>query len=81
MGKLERARKSYIRRRLLFKKRIYTDVVYVTYTGCTAEEQEEVLKEIKKRVDFKRVIIQRASGSSACNAGCGAIGMAYVTRK
>lgn len=81
MGKLERARKRYIRRRLLFARRIHTDIVYVTYTGCTTEEQERVLKEIKKRVDFKRVIMQKASVSSACNAGYGAIGIAYVIKK
>lgn len=81
MGKIDKARKHYIRRRLFFKKRINTDIVYVTYTGCTAEEQEEIIKEIKKRIDFKRVIMQRASVSSACNAGDRAIGIAYVTKR
>lgn len=77
MGDLDTSRKRFIRRHLRKRRKINKDVVFITYVGCNVKELEMIQEEIKKRVDFQRVIIRRASFSCACSCGMGAIGIAY----
>ncbi len=80
-GKSNLARKRYIRRELFWKKNINRDIVYITHAGCTLEEQREVVAEVQRCVPFKRVILQKASASDACNAGFGSIGISYYMKE
>lgn len=77
IGDLEGARKRFIRRNLRRRRKINTDVIFVTYVGCNVRELEKIRREIKKKIDFDRVIIRRASFSCACNCGMGTIGISY----
>lgn len=80
-GKLPDAWKAYIRQRMRRKKHINTDIVYVVHVGLTVSQQELIRREILKYVDFKRVIIQNASVSFACNTGIGTVGLAYYVNE
>ena len=55
-------------------------VVIISYAGCSINEIEMVKKEMGKYVKFKRVIVQKASFSSACTAGVGTIGISYFRK-
>ncbi len=76
-GNLESAWKQGIRIMMCRKRRINTDIVFVTHVGCSVKQQEWLRKEIAKYVKFDRFIIQKASFTSACNVGMESIGIAY----
>lgn len=79
-GRIQSARKRFIRRSLFWRRYIDNRVVYITHAGCTLEEQKEVVGEVLKRVPFQKVIIQKASVSVSCNTGIGTIGIAYLKK-
>lgn len=78
-GSLEQVWKKAIRLCLFRKRKISTDVVYVTHVGCSVKQQEWLRQEICRRIPFERVIMQKASFTNACNAGLEAISISYYT--
>jgi len=76
-GRLEGAWRRFIRGHLWHKSRINTDIVFISHVGCTVEQQEMIREEILRCIPFKKVIMQRASVSIACNSGIGTFGFAY----
>jgi len=60
------------------KKKINKSVVFITHVGCSVKQQEWIKKEILRRVPFERVIIQKASFTTACNSGMESIGISYI---
>lgn len=79
-GRLEGAWKRYIQSHLRHKRKISTDIVIITYVGCTVRQQELIREEVLKRIPFETVIMQKASLSNACNAGLETIGISYYTK-
>ena len=80
-GNMESAWKHGIYWMLRKKKHINRDVVFITHVGCSVKQQEWIKKEILKHVPFKKVIIQKASFTSACSVGMGSIGISYYLTK
>ncbi len=78
-GSLEGAWKKGIRHHLRKKRKISKEVVFITYVGCSVKQQELIKREVLKCVPFKRVIMQKASFSVACNSGMQTIGVAYYS--
>lgn len=79
-GKIESARKHYIRQQLLNRISIDNRIVYITYTGCSVEQQKKIVEEVKRCIPFEEVIVQKGSVSSTSNSGLGTIGIAYITK-
>ncbi len=79
-GVLENAWRRYIRCNLRYKRKISTDIVIITYVGCTVRQQELIQREVLRWVPFEKVIVQKASLSNACNAGPETIGISYYTK-
>lgn len=80
VGELDGAWKRFICSVLRKKRKICTDIVYVTHAGCSMKQQEFIHKEINKRVVFDMDITHKTSLSNACNAGMGSIGIAYYEK-
>lgn len=80
IGKMENAKKRFIRSVLRRKSRIDHRVVLITHAGCTLKQQQEFVDEVLRRVPFEKVIIQKASVSCASNGGLGTMGLAYLTK-
>lgn len=78
-GSLERAWKQGIYWIMHRKRKINRDIVFVTHVGCSVKQQEFIKAEIAKHVDFDRVIVQKASFTSACNVGMESIGISYYS--
>lgn len=78
-GTLESAWRQGIRWHLRNKRKINKDVVCITHVGLSVKQQEFVIREIKKSVDFKKVIIHKASFSTACNVGMESVGISYYS--
>ena len=77
MGSRETAWKQGIHWHLRKKKKINREVVFITHVGCSVKQQEWIKEEVLKCVPFKRVIIQKASFTNACNTGLESIAIAY----
>jgi len=80
-GSLENARIQGIRWSLRNKKKICKDIIYVTHVGCSVKELEKVKKEILRCIPFEKVVFQKASFTTACNAGIATIGFAFFENK
>ena len=78
-GSLEKAWKRSIHWIFFRKRKINKDIVFVTHVGCSVKQQEFIKKEISKYVKFDRIIVQKASFTSACNVGMESIGISYYT--
>lgn len=76
-GNLKSAWRQGIYWHLRNKKKINTDIVFISHVGCSVKQLEWIKKEILKQVHFEKVIIQGGSASTACNAGIGTIGISY----
>lgn len=79
-GNLESAWKQGIRYQLRKKDKISPEVVYITHVNCSVKQIAFIKKEILKYIPFKKVIVNKASLSVACNVGVNAIGIAYYLK-
>ena len=80
-GTLESTRLKAIRWSLRHKRRVKRDIVYIIHAGCNVKELEKVKQEILHQVAFEKVEILKASFTTACNAGVGTIGIAFLENK
>ncbi len=81
-GKLENAKRRYIRRMLLRKKaRIDQRVAIITHAGCTVRQQKEFVDEVLSCIPFQKVILEKASVSCSSNGGIGTMGIAYLLKE
>lgn len=78
LGKQKTFAKAYLRWALRKKKAINTEIVFLITAGCSYEFQEFLKAEMLKRVPFKKVIVNNASGTICCNCGDGAFGVLFV---
>ena len=79
-GKLEKVWKHFIRFHLRNASRIDNRVVFVVHAGCTVRQQELLMEEIHRNMNFKQVIFTQASPASVCNSGLGSIGFAIYQK-
>lgn len=72
--------RRYIRWALRHPKRIDTDMAYLVSNGYSYEYLEYVKEEIRRRIQFRKIVVNDASASVASNCGPGAIGILYVRK-
>lgn len=72
--------RRYIRWVLRNPKRIETDIAYLVSNGYSYEYLQYVKEEIRRRIQFRKIIVNDASASVASNCGPGAIGILYVRK-
>ena len=78
-GSVEYAWRQGIHWHLRDKRKISKEVVVITHVGCSVKQQEWIKNEVLKCVPFERVIMQKASFTSACNSGIESIGISYYS--
>ncbi len=78
IGKRINCYDSYIRHALAHKRKIKRDILVITYVGIGEERLERIAEEVKKKVDFKKVIFKQASAAIASNCGPGAFGLLFM---
>lgn len=78
-GNMESAWRSMIRWHLKNKKKICQEMVFITHANCNVKQLEYIIGEVKKRVDFKRIIVQKTSFTVACSSGLESIGISYFS--
>ncbi len=57
--------------------RIDKRLLFITYAGLSEEELREIEKIVRKKIDFERVIYQKASPAIAINCGMGTFGLLF----
>lgn len=80
-GPMDYARKRYIQKRLRKSTNINTDIVFISHVGLSVGQVQMIVDEIARHVKFEHVIVQKASFSSACNAGLGTFGFAFLRKQ
>jgi len=80
IGRIENARRRFVRRSLNRKDRIDDRVVFFSYAGCSVREQQMMTEEIGRCVPFKKSFVQKACVSNASNSGLGVVGIAYLIK-
>ena len=78
IGNLYRCYEKYIRRALPTRGNPDTDVVFVTYADISEEDIVWIEEKIRKRVDFKHIVFQKASSAISANCGPGTFGLLYM---
>ena len=77
---LDLARKHFVQSQLFLQNRINTDIAFITYVGCTVEQQNNLKKQVEQCVPFDRLILQRCSVPIVSNAGLGIIAITYIRK-
>lgn len=80
-GNLESAWKKYIRSILRSSSKIDKELIVVTYAGLNVKQLELLVREIKKKVPFKTIMVNESSVSNACNSGYKSVAISYLKRK
>nr|MBP3598846.1 DegV family EDD domain-containing protein [Eubacterium sp.] len=80
LGNINTSRRKFLRKTLRSKRKIHNRVVYFTYVGCNVKQLNAMRLELTKNISFQNVIMQKASGSIACNGGMGTVGVAYLRK-
>lgn len=80
-GNTTKAYHSYIRRQLKGRKDIDTQLLFLTFTGCSAKLRQEILAEVAKYQTFERIIEQQASAAITSNCGLGSFGLLFMCRQ
>ena len=80
-GSMENAWKSMIRWHLRNKKKINPEIVFITHVNCSVKQLDFIVGEVKKRVPFKRIIVQKTSFTVACSSGLESIGISYYSQE
>jgi len=78
-GSLESAWKRMIRWHLRNRKKVSTEIVFITHVNCSVKQLEFIVNEVKRRVQFKRVIVQKTSFTVACSSGLECVGISYFS--
>ncbi len=81
IGRRNKIRDEYIHKALDNPATIDTDILFVTYTGLSQQELQEIGNEIEKKVEFKEIIFQKASPSISANCGPGTFGLIFARKR
>jgi DegV family protein with EDD domain len=71
---------KYIKYALPYRIVPDTSMIFVTYAGLEEEDLLWIEKKLLERVNFDRVIFQKASAGIASNCGAGSFGLLYMTK-
>ena len=80
-GSMDRSYTEYIRSALQGKKNIDTELLFITYAGCSARQLKEFQNRVGRYQQFKQITLQKTSATISGNCGLGAMGIAYVKKK
>lgn len=80
-GNLEKSWRKLIRGSLARSSKIDPEIIVVTHAGLHVKQLELIVREIKKKVQFRTILVQEASVSNACNSGYKSVAISYLSKK
>lgn len=72
---------NFIRKTLRGKKNIDTQLLFITYSGCSSQQLKDFIEETEKCQKFDRIILQKTSATISSNCGLGTMGVSFIKNK
>ena len=69
--------RKYVESILKNTARIDKRILFITHAGLSFEELQEIEKIVRKKIDFEKIIYQKASPAISINCGMGAFGILF----
>jgi len=79
-GNMKKVYLDYIKENFKGKKNIDTDLLFITYAGCSSKQLKEFKEEVLKYQKFERIEFQKASATISSNCGLGCMGVLYIKK-
>lgn len=79
-GNPYRYAKKYLKRIFRRPKEINTDFALLMYTSCPEDLIRHVEAEMRKMVDFKRILVVPTYATVSCDIGSGCFGVVYIKK-
>lgn len=80
VGNMKRVNRQYVKGLLKHNKQIDTRLLFLTYSGCSVHQLDEVLAEVEQYVHFDHVVLQKASATVSSNCGAGIFGLMFFKK-
>jgi len=80
VGNVDNSRRKFLRKHLRNKRKIDDELIYFAHVGCNVKQLNALRLELTRYISFKNIIMQKASGTIACNIGLGTVGFACLKR-
>lgn len=79
-GNPYRYAKKYLKRIFKNPEEINTDFALLMYTSCAQDLIDSVEAEMRKRVNFKRILVVPTYAAVSCDVGSGCFGVVYIKK-
>ena len=76
-GYKDAMRRKYIHKVLKHYGNIDDETIFITYAGLNADELEYITEQVKRKINVKKIIYQKASSAISINCGPGSFGIIY----
>ncbi len=80
IGSQRRFARAYLRWALRRGGEIVPDMAFLITAGVSYESRQFLLQEIKERIPWKTVVVNKASATISCNCGSGAFGILFMRK-
>lgn len=80
IGSQRRFARAYLRWALRRKEEIVPDMAFLISAGGSYEFRQFLLEEIRKRMPWKTIVVNKASATISCNCGSGAFGILFLRK-
>ncbi len=81
IGNMRQVNRRYVKKLLHHSNDIDTRILFLTYAGCSMSQLDVILEEVKKYVDFQKIVVQKASATVSSNCGVGTFGLMFLRRE
>ena len=72
--------KRYISSELLKRREIDPEILFITYAGLSDAELSDIEAQVREKINFKKIIFQKASPAILTNCGPGSFGLLYMKK-
>ncbi len=81
IGNMRQVNRRYVKKLLHHSNDIDTRILFLAYAGCSMSQLDVILKEVKKYVDFQKIVVQKASATVSSNCGVGTFGLMFLRKE
>ena len=81
IGNMRQVNRRYVKKLLHHSNDIDTRILFLTYAGCRMSQLDVILEEVKKYVDFQKIVVQKASATVSSNCGVGTFGLMFLRKE
>jgi fatty acid-binding protein DegV len=80
-GPTDKIRRKYVRSRFDSSKKVDLGRLFITHTGLSLGEVEDIKRWVNDEITFKEIIVQKESAATAAMHGDGTFGLLFMYEK